>query len=415
LKAIPTVSEVNFCAGDFAVDGFPSWVQRDLEELSDARRETLISFIRDMELRGLSRSTVLGYVKAIRTLDCDGKPYEELTSEDHMAWMERIGSNGWSEGTVNLFRMRVKHFLRWVHGCRSTRDPTPEPLRVIQQRRSRRTLPKGILSRAEIRQLVDAGDNQRDRALVFAGYESGPRAKCEFLGTKIRDVEFDQFGAVLHLNRGKTGERRVRLIECVPDLKLWISMHPNKNDPDAPLWPKLGGGPLGYAGFYYLLEKLGKSIGKHVHPSLLRHSRATHLASVLTEAQMREFFGWAKDSDMPSVYVHLSGRDVDGTLLKHYGMKVEPPTEHDQLEPKMCPWCKTLNSPSARFCQSCNAPLDPASAEKAAKKQMQKFQFIIDVFKDLTQGVSMEEALKDRRKELEQLVDRKLFTVGEFE
>ena len=99
----------------------------------------------------------------------------------------------------------------------------------------------------------------------------------------------------------------------------------------------------------------------------------------------------------------LGGRLVD--YRYHIaGMKVEPPAEHEQPEPKTCPWCKMLNSPSERFCQSCNAPLDPASAEKAAEKQRQKFQFIMDVFKNLTQGVSMEEALKDGRKKLEQLV-----------
>ena len=403
MSDFPTVSDK---ISDFMADSFPPWVQRDLGNLSYARRETLMRFIRDMNLKGLSRSTVLGYAKAIRTLGCDGKPYEELTSEDHMAWMERISSNGWSEGTVNLLRMQVKHFLRWLHGCRSVRDPTPEPLRCIQQHRTRRTLPKGILSRDEIRQLIDACDNQRDRALVFTGYESGGRAG-EILGTKIGDAVFDAFGAVFYLNRGKTGERRVRLIESVPDLKLWISMHPNKNDPDAPLWPKQRSGALGYAGFYYLLGELCKKAGisKHVHLHLLRHSRATHLANVLTEAQMREYFGWAKDSDMPSVYVHLSGRDVDSTLLKHYGIKVEAPTEHDQLEPKMCPWCKTVNSPSARFCQSCNAPLDPASASKAVEKERKRDElmerFIERVFQEAP--AAGENILRELKRELAEL------------
>jgi site-specific recombinase XerD len=402
MTVFPTVSDKT---SDFMADSFPPWVRRDLEELSDARRETFMRFVRDMELKGLSRSTVLGYVKAVRTLDCDGKRYEELTGEDLMSWMERIGSNGWSEGTVNLFRMRVKHFLRWLHGCRSVRDPTPEPLRVIQQRRTRRTLPKGILSRGEIRRLVDACDSQRDRALVFVTYELGPR-DAEVLGTKIKDAEFDQFGAVLRIS-GKTGERRVRLIESVPDLKLWISMHPQGNDPDAPLWLKRGSGALGFAGFYYLLEKLGRKAGlnKHVYPYLFRHSRATHLANVLTEAQMREFFGWTKNSDMPSVYVHLSGRDVDSTLLKHYGIKVEAPTEDDQLEPKTCPWCKTLNSASARFCQSCNAPLDPASASKAVEKERKRDElmerFIERVFQEAP--AAGENVLRELKKELAEL------------
>lgn len=48
---------------------------------------------------------------------------------------------------------------------------------------------------------------------------------------------------------------------------------------------------------------------------------------MLTEAQMRVYFGWIKDSEIPSIYVRLSGRDVDATLLKHYGVKAEEPSE----------------------------------------------------------------------------------------
>lgn len=34
------------------------------------------------------------------------------------------------------------------------------------------------------------------------------------------------------------------------------------------------------------------SIKKKVIPHAFRHARATHLANSLTEAQMKEFFGW---------------------------------------------------------------------------------------------------------------------------
>lgn len=99
------------------------------------------------------------------------------------------------------------------------------------------------------------------------------------------------------------------------------------------------------------------------------------MASVLTEAQMREFFGWTKASDTPEVYVHMSGRDIDGALLKHYGVKVEVLKEN-LLEPKACIWCQTINPPSAKFCQGCNAPLDPISARVAAEKQRRRMELV---------------------------------------
>jgi len=384
----------------------PRWIQRDITRLSDTRRGTFVRFLRELKLRGASPWTVIGYVKAVRTLGFDGKPYEQLTGEDLMAWMEHINSAGWDAETVNTSRKWVKAFLRWVHGCKSVKDPTPEPLRCIRGLRTKRELPKVVLTRGEIRRLIDACDNQRDRALVFAVYESGARTH-EILNARIGDVEFDQFGAMLRV-RGKTGDRRIRLVESVPDLRLWISMHPQK-DVKTTLWPKLKrGGALAICGFQVLLRRLARRAGisKHVHPYLLRHSRATHLANVLTEAQMREFFGWTRLSDMPEVYVHLSGRDVDDTLLKHYGIKVETPTQ-DLLEPKKCPWCQTLNSPSARFCQSCNAPLDSTSAMEATEKQRGREKLVERFIERILQEAPSvsESILRDMWRELAQFAE----------
>jgi hypothetical protein len=121
---------------------------------------------------------------------------------------------------------------------------------------------------------------------------------------------------------------------------------------------------------------------------------------------MREFFGWTKDSDMPSVYVHLSGRDVDSALLRYYGIKVEAPAEN-LLEPKTCPWCKVVNSPSARFCQSCNAPLDPAGASEAAERLRRREEFVVRFIERVLReapGVG-ENILKEMRQELEELAE----------
>ncbi len=66
-----------------------------------------------------------------------------------------------------------------------------------------------------------------------------------------------------------------------------------------------------------IAEKAG--IKKRIHPHLFRHSRSTHLAKHLTEAQMKQYLGWVQGSDMAAIYVHLSGRDVDDALLRCTG------------------------------------------------------------------------------------------------
>jgi integrase/recombinase XerD len=141
----------------------------------------------------------------------------------------------------------------------------------------------------------------------------------------IKHVTFDKYGAILLVD-GKTGPRRIRLIACVPALAQWLSVHPFRNDPNSPLWVGLGtvgrNEPLSYNGARAMLGRLVKKAGvnKRVYSHLMRHSRATELATFLTDAQMDEVLGWVQGSDRTTTYVHLCGRDVDCALLAAMGI-----------------------------------------------------------------------------------------------
>jgi len=115
----------------------------------------------------------------------------------------------------------------------------------------------------------------------------------------VGDVEFDRLGAVI-IVKGKTGMRGIRLIESVQDLRAGWPCTSREKTRCPPLPSKKGRGLKDAA------RKAG--INKRVHPHLLRHTGATHLARVLTEDQMRVYFGWTPTSEVPARYVHLSGR-----------------------------------------------------------------------------------------------------------
>ena len=115
-----------------------------------------------------------------------------------------------------------------------------------------------------------------------------------------------------------------------------MNIHPLKSNPDSPLWTEYKRRKreekdrviyirehTNYRAAVMVLQRAAQRAGikKKIHPHLFRHSRATYLAKHLTEAQMKEVFGWTQGSEMASIYVHLSGRDVDDALLKVYGVK----------------------------------------------------------------------------------------------
>ena len=126
------------------------------------------------------------------------------------------------------------------------------------------------------------------------------------------------------------------LIDSTPYPAERLDNHPARDEKDAPLWVGIGtvgrNKRLEYAALRKMLQSVARRAGirKKVNPHNFRHSRATMLANLLTEAQMNQYFGWVTGSDRPSTYVHLSGRDVDDAILKKEGMRLHalevPPT-----------------------------------------------------------------------------------------
>jgi hypothetical protein len=53
------------------------------------------------------------------------------------------------------------------------------------------------------------------------------------------------------------------------------------------------------------------------------------LAGKLAEAQMNQIFGWKQSSEMLSIYVHLSGKDVDDAILAFIDFRSKATNAYD--------------------------------------------------------------------------------------
>jgi integrase len=153
--------------------------------------------------------------------------------------------------------------------------------------------------------------------------------------------------------------RRVRIVVSAPSLALWLENRPLKLKPKATLWISLSNKSkhksLNYSSACALLKRACKEScnQEKVNPHAFRHARATHLASLLTEAQMKEYFGWVQASKMAGVYVHLSGIDVDNAILELHGLVKNESMEENVLKVKVCTKCKEKNDPISKFCRRC--------------------------------------------------------------
>jgi len=87
------------------------------------------------------------------------------------------------------------------------------------------------------------------------------------------------------------------------------------------------------------------------------------MAQHLTEAQMKEYFGWVQESKMAARYVHLSGKQVDDAILRLHGLVAEDRSE-DILKREPCPRCKEVNDVNNKYCQKCWLPLTEDAARE---------------------------------------------------
>ncbi len=338
-----------------------------LGNLPARNRELVETFLEEERAKGKSAATIRKYLEFLLWAG-NRVDFESATKREIIKLVGEIEASGKSAWTKSKERSMLKKFYKWLRGYEDSYPPEVSWVKTGVPK-NKRFLPEDILTVEEVEKLIDVSPNLRTKALIATLYDTGCRAS-ELLFMRVKDVSFDEYSAIVVLH-GKTGSRRCRAIFATPYLKQWLESHPRKEEIESPLWVhnRVPSRRLTYEGLRSLLKFLQKRAGlkKKLHPHLFRHSRATHLANVLKEAQMKEYFGWTRDSKMPAVYVHLSGRDVDDALLDFYKLKKK---EEEKNRPKRCPVCGELNSPGAELCWRCYRPLD--GMETASVKDLIK-------------------------------------------
>jgi site-specific recombinase XerD len=305
----------------------------DSETIHPANKELIQRYHRHMVLSGISQAQqqkLLSHLKIL--IDHAGeRPFHEFDKErieEIVAWLYTRGT---TESTVTDYKQAIKQFWKWMHDG----EEPPETAWIKSNRHSyRRLLPQSLLTPTDIDAMIATCFNDRDRAFIALLWETGARIG-ELIDLRVGHIEAGPHGKYVIVT-GKTGARRLLLRESATYIDAWIAAHPTPVR-TAFLWCELdtpqGSAPeqISYQSIRLkILDKARERAGiqKPVNPHHFRHSRATYLANYLTEAQMCEWFGWARGSRVPGRYVHLSGRDIDAAYT---AMLTE--TGYQQLSP----------------------------------------------------------------------------------
>jgi len=216
-----------------------------------------------------------------------------------------------------------------------------------------------LLDEDDVIKLTNHAANHRDKAILQTLWETGCRVG-ELLNCRVEDVDF--INQTMYLD-GKTGKRVIPVLSCLPWIRQYISLYAlQRNDY---LWKEIGkNNPLQYDNVRMQLRKIAKRAGitKPVNAHNFRHSRATFCAQFMNESLLKQYFGWAQASDTPSTYIHLSGKDLQKSILIINGFAPQKPVI-SKLAPKQCD-CGTLNTYETNECTKCHSQLIVHNAYK---------------------------------------------------
>ena len=358
------------------------------------------NYLRHLELKDYKDRTIFNKVWQLVPFFqfTNYKPVTEVTRQDIESYM-LFRKKTKKPNTVHTNMTELHFFFKWLL-------PDNTFFESIKTKNEKNRLPvTSILTQSEVLQMVSACNCQRDRALIFCLWETAGRLD-EVLSIKIKDIQFDKYGAVVTV-KGKTGMRRVRVIDSVPDIQLYINQM--NRSPEDYLFPAAKKKTkLSQRGTGNMIDRVAASAGldKHVHPHLFRHSRLTHLVKQgFSEMELRIMAGWENTSSMPAIYLHLSDKDTEDKILAMHGIIHEERKEEPiKAAIKVCPRCQVSNPFDSLFCRSCSMVLDPKEARRLEAEAVQQvdrseletlkaqYEKLNNLFSEFAEGVFAEDA-----------------------
>jgi site-specific recombinase XerD len=288
------------------------------------------------------------------------KNLDELTKEDIGDLVYWIQISKFGPQTVHKYLVSIKKFYKWLKG---NNEEYPIEVKWIKSnvKNSQIKLPENLLTQEEVKRLICACENPRDKCILSLLNELGCRIS-ELLLMDLKDIEDCEEYYRITIQHSKTQSRKLKVIDSKPFIADWLNQHPKNKDLNTPLFVGIGvknkGKRLRYDACRMLLKKISKraKIIKSNNPHHWRHSTATRYANYMSYSQLCNWFGWRIGSKVPSIYIHLSGQDMDNTVDQMRGLTTTPKIE-DTLTPKNCSYCGTLNKGTNDLCEKCGATL----------------------------------------------------------
>ncbi|HLC54872.1 MAG TPA: site-specific tyrosine recombinase/integron integrase [Candidatus Nanoarchaeia archaeon] len=251
-------------------------------------------FQTELRLRGFSPMTVRNYSFFVQKLITHAnKPTSDLSGEDARSYLSSLIETK-SKSTTMLAAAAIKFFFTQI---------LKKPIDAIHVPKKDRKLPE-VLTKEEVKLLIDAADTTKSRLMLSFLYSSGLRVS-ELVKLKPQDMRFEE--KIGWVRSGKGGKDRMFILS--EQLGKELQDYTKKRNTD---FIFSQGKPLTTRNVQKIVKRTSQkaSINKKVTPHTLRHSFATHLLEAGTDIRKIQVLLGHASLNTTQLYSHVSTAEL---------------------------------------------------------------------------------------------------------
>ena len=253
----------------------------------------------ELKISKNSEHTLKNYIKANQQLfEQINKQPEEINEDDVKIYVAENFSTS-AASSVILFLSALKFAFSSI----LKKDVTQN----IKRPKREKKLP-AVLTKDEVKKLLDSFDNEKSKLLISIMYACGLRVS-ELVNLKINDFDFDE--KIGYVRQGKGKKDR---IFNVPEFleEFLIEQVENQKEKNKEFLFTGPNGKLTSRNIQKIVQKAAHRAGikKDVHPHTLRHSFATHLLENGTDIRYIQTLLGHADLSTTQIYTHISTEEI---------------------------------------------------------------------------------------------------------
>jgi len=257
---------------------------------------------RDMVLRNLSTKTQYLYHNAARGLeDHFRRPPDQLNEDEVKAFLVSIVEDKkLSQSTLKITysALRFLYETTLKKGWVIDRIPYPKTVKALPH----------VLDKIEIRRIIEATVNLRQKAMLMVTYSAGLRASET---ARLRITDIDSIRMMIRVDQGKGNKDRYTLLSQIALETLreyWKEYRPK-------VWLFPGANPEHYVSVSYIQvgfkrAKTKAGITKPASCHTLRHSFATHLLEAGVDLHTIQVLLVHSSIRTTTIYLHVSKKNL---------------------------------------------------------------------------------------------------------